>query len=107
MQKLTKAMCWDLVSKTKDRVNGVGVAVYRKPTSNECYEQRSKDAPPICQGSDDPNAAWYYSQSDGNFNFSININYLVGYWIARLSICLSGTNAGNYFPSYLWEMFLY
>lgn len=61
MQKLTNAMCWELVSKTKDRVNGVGVAVYRKPTSNECYEQRSKDAPPICQGSDDPNAAWYYS----------------------------------------------
>lgn len=58
MQKLTNAMCWELVSKTKDRVNGVGVAVYRKPTSNECYEQRSKDAPPICQGSDDPNAAW-------------------------------------------------
>ncbi|XP_055811551.1 probable methyltransferase PMT26 [Solanum dulcamara] len=58
MQKLTNAMCWELVSKTKDRVNGVGVAVYRKPTSNECYEQRSKDAPPLCQGSDDPNAAW-------------------------------------------------
>lgn len=58
MQKLTNAMCWELVSKTKDRVNGVGVAVYRKPISNECYEQRSKDDPPLCQGSDDPNAAW-------------------------------------------------
>ncbi|XP_009590749.1 probable methyltransferase PMT26 [Nicotiana tomentosiformis] len=58
MKKLTKAMCWELISKTKDRVNGVGVAVYRKPTDNECYEQRSEDAPPLCQGSDDPNAAW-------------------------------------------------
>ncbi|XP_009771172.1 putative methyltransferase PMT26 [Nicotiana tabacum] len=58
MKKLTKAMCWELISKTKDRVNAVGVAVYRKPMDNECYEQRSEDAPPLCQGSDDPNAAW-------------------------------------------------
>ncbi|CAN4105519.1 unnamed protein product [Withania somnifera] len=58
MSKLTNAMCWELIAKTKDRVNGVGAAVYRKPTSNECYEQRSTDAPPLCQGYDDPNAAW-------------------------------------------------
>lgn len=71
MKKLTKAMCWELISKTKDRVNAVGVAVYRKPMDNECYEQRSEDAPPLCQGSDDPNAAWYCSQRDSNFFFSI------------------------------------
>lgn len=59
MKKLTKAMCWEVISITKDRVNGVGIAVYRKPTSNECYEQRSKSDPPLCQDSDDPNAAWY------------------------------------------------
>ncbi|KAH6810318.1 S-adenosyl-L-methionine-dependent methyltransferases superfamily protein [Perilla frutescens var. frutescens] len=58
MKKLTKAMCWEVVSITKDRVNGVGVAVYRKPMTNECYEQRSKSDPPLCQESDDPNAAW-------------------------------------------------
>nr|GLL38760.1 probable methyltransferase PMT26 [Ipomoea trifida] len=58
MKKLTKSMCWELVQVNKDRVNGVGVAFFRKPTTNECYEQRSKDDPPLCQESDDPNAAW-------------------------------------------------
>ncbi|MED6207591.1 hypothetical protein PIB30_037111 [Stylosanthes scabra] len=58
MKKLTKAMCWELISISKDQVNGVGVAVYKKPTSNECYEARSMNEPPICQDSDDPNAAW-------------------------------------------------
>ncbi|XP_047958846.1 probable methyltransferase PMT26 [Salvia hispanica] len=58
MKKLTKAMCWEVVSITKDRVNGVGIAVYRKPMTNECYKQRSKSDPPLCQDSDDPNAAW-------------------------------------------------
>ncbi|EPS67515.1 hypothetical protein M569_07258, partial [Genlisea aurea] len=61
MKKLTNAMCWDVVSITKDRVNGVGIAVYRKPTSNDCYEKRSKNYPPICKDSDDPNAAWNVS----------------------------------------------
>ncbi|KAK4383330.1 putative methyltransferase PMT26 [Sesamum angolense] len=58
MKKLTQAMCWEVVSITKDELNGVGIAVYRKPTSNECYEQRSQSDPPLCQDSDDPNAAW-------------------------------------------------
>ncbi|KAI4369275.1 hypothetical protein MLD38_017735 [Melastoma candidum] len=59
MSALTKTMCWDLVSINKDKVNGVGVATYRKPSTNNCYEQRSKSEPPICKESDDPNAAWY------------------------------------------------
>ena len=58
MNELTKAMCWELVSVNKDALNGVGVATYRKPTSNDCYEKRSKQEPPLCEASDDPNAAW-------------------------------------------------
>ncbi|BAT79175.1 hypothetical protein LR48_Vigan04g125900 [Vigna angularis] len=58
MKALTKAICWELVSISKDQVNGVGVAVYKKPSSNECYEQRSKNEPPLCLDSDDPNATW-------------------------------------------------
>ncbi|KAJ6929188.1 methyltransferase PMT26 [Populus alba x Populus x berolinensis] len=58
MTELTKAMCWELVSINKDKLNGVGVATYRKPTSNDCYEKRSKQEPPLCEASDDPNAAW-------------------------------------------------
>ncbi|KAK2391198.1 hypothetical protein P8452_28323 [Trifolium repens] len=59
MKALTKSICWELVSISKDQVNGVGVAIYKKPLSNECYETRSKNEPPMCQDSDDPNAAWY------------------------------------------------
>ncbi|XP_027342061.1 probable methyltransferase PMT26 [Abrus precatorius] len=58
MKALTKAMCWEVVSISKDKLNGVGIAVYKKPTSNDCYEKHSKNQPPICQDSDDPNAAW-------------------------------------------------
>ncbi|CAH9092176.1 unnamed protein product [Cuscuta epithymum] len=58
MKKLTKSMCWELISKNRDRVNRVGVAIFQKPTSNECYEQRSQDDPPLCEESDDPDAAW-------------------------------------------------
>ncbi|KAJ6677885.1 SAM-DEPENDENT METHYLTRANSFERASE [Salix viminalis] len=58
MTELTKAMCWELVSITKDTINGVGVATYRKPSSNDCYERRSKQEPPLCEASDDPNGAW-------------------------------------------------
>lgn len=59
MKELTKAMCWETVTINRDTVNGVGIAVYKKPTTNECYEQRSKNEPPTCPVTDDPNAAWY------------------------------------------------
>ncbi|CAN0928487.1 Probable methyltransferase PMT24 [Linum grandiflorum] len=58
MSKLTKAMCWELIVIKKDAVNGVGAAIYRKPSSNECYNQRTTSEPPLCKESDDPNAAW-------------------------------------------------
>ncbi|GER32514.1 S-adenosyl-L-methionine-dependentmethyltransferases superfamily protein [Striga asiatica] len=58
MKQLTKALCWEVVSITKDIINGVGIALYRKPTINECYEQRSKNEPPLCQDTDDANSAW-------------------------------------------------
>ena len=59
MVELTKAMCWELVNKTsKDAVNRVAVATFKKPTSNNCYEKRSQQEPPLCPESDDPNAAW-------------------------------------------------
>eukprot|EP01018_Ginkgo_biloba_P021356 Gb_34663 [translate_table: standard] len=59
MSALTASMCWNLLAKKKDRVNGVGVAIYQKPTANTCYELRRKQEPPICEEVDDPNAAWY------------------------------------------------
>ncbi|KAL0543391.1 hypothetical protein IC582_018487 [Cucumis melo] len=59
MSALTKSMCWELVTIQKDKLNSVGAAIYRKPTSNECYDQRKHKRPPMCKNDDDPNAAWY------------------------------------------------
>lgn len=59
MTALTKSMCWKMIKKTSDTINQVGLAIYRKPSDNKCYEQRTEDNPPLCQASDDPDAAWY------------------------------------------------
>ncbi|KAG9131078.1 hypothetical protein Leryth_006809 [Lithospermum erythrorhizon] len=59
MSALTKAICWKLVTIKKDALNKIGAAIYKKPNSNECYEQRKSKAPPMCKTNDDPNAAWF------------------------------------------------
>lgn len=59
MSELTKSMCWDLKAVKKDRVNHVAAAIYQKPTSNECYNKRPQNEPPLCKESDDPDAVWY------------------------------------------------
>ncbi|XP_052159308.1 probable methyltransferase PMT24 [Oryza glaberrima] len=59
MTALTKSMCWELVAIKKDRLNGIGAAFYRKPTSNECYETRRRQQPPMCSDDDDADVAWY------------------------------------------------
>lgn len=59
MSKLTKAMCWELVKVNNDKLNEVGAAIYRKPTTNECYESRQQNEPPLCESKDDPDAIWY------------------------------------------------
>ncbi|KAL4582668.1 hypothetical protein LXL04_007226 [Taraxacum kok-saghyz] len=59
MSTLTVAMCWKLVTIKKDKLNAIGVAVYHKPDTNECYDGRNYQQPPMCRFNDDPNAAWY------------------------------------------------
>lgn len=59
MSALTKSMCWEMVTRKNDTLNQVGLAVYRKPSDNKCYEKRAKENPPLCQESDNPDAAWY------------------------------------------------
>lgn len=71
MKALTKAMCWDLVKISKDKVNGVGIATFKKPSDNECYEKRSVKEPPMCPDSDDPNAAWYFILTDTYILFEV------------------------------------
>lgn len=59
MGEITKSMCWDLVVIGKEKLDGVAAAIYRKPTSNECYNSRPRNEPPLCHESDNANAAWY------------------------------------------------
>ncbi|KAF8090391.1 hypothetical protein N665_0478s0049 [Sinapis alba] len=59
MSALTKSMCWELVTINKDKLNGIGAAIYQKPVTNECYEKRKHKKPPMCKNNDDSNAAWY------------------------------------------------
>ncbi|KAG6645644.1 probable methyltransferase PMT27 [Carya illinoinensis] len=59
MSSLTTSMCWELVSINKDKLNSVSAAIYRKPSSNNCYDQRKQKRPPMCKNDDDPNAAWH------------------------------------------------
>ncbi|RWR84745.1 putative methyltransferase PMT26 [Cinnamomum micranthum f. kanehirae] len=58
MSKATKSLCWELVAIKKDTLNEVGIAVYKKPSSNNCYENRTENNPPLCEEKDDPDAAW-------------------------------------------------
>ncbi|XP_009602526.1 probable methyltransferase PMT24 [Nicotiana tomentosiformis] len=58
MSELTKSMCWELVEINEDKLNEVGVAIFRKPTSNDCYQSRTQNDPPMCEEADDPDAAW-------------------------------------------------
>ncbi|CAH9057114.1 unnamed protein product [Cuscuta epithymum] len=58
MSELTKSMCWELVVVKEDKLNEVGVAIFRKPTSNDCYDSRTQNEPPMCKEGDDPDAAW-------------------------------------------------
>ncbi|CAN1813953.1 Probable methyltransferase PMT27 [Linum perenne] len=58
MSALTVSMCWELVTIKRDKLNKIGAAIYRKPTTNDCYDQRKKNEPPMCADDDDSNAAW-------------------------------------------------
>ncbi|CAL9108032.1 unnamed protein product [Musa textilis] len=58
MSELTTSICWEMVAKRKDKVNNVGLAIYRKPSDNSCYDKRTEENPPLCQEFDDPDAAW-------------------------------------------------
>ncbi|CAM6019141.1 unnamed protein product [Sphagnum balticum] len=56
---ITEKLCWSLLEKGKDPETGVGVAIFQKPTNNECYDLREVLEPPYCEEGDKPDAAWY------------------------------------------------
>ncbi|CAI5532173.1 unnamed protein product [Closterium sp. Naga37s-1] len=60
MSNLTASMCWKRVGKKISHGFGIGVAVWQKPTSNDCYAARPAGAlPPMCPLQDNADAAWY------------------------------------------------
>jgi SAM-dependent methyltransferase len=59
MAALTKSMCWEMVTRTSDTVDQTALVIFKKPSSNECYGKRSHQEPPLCEESDNPDAAWY------------------------------------------------
>ncbi|KAM0888488.1 hypothetical protein ACQ4PT_028315 [Festuca glaucescens] len=58
MAALTKSMCWEMVTRTSDTVDQTALVIFKKPSSNECYGKRSHQEPPLCEESDNPDAAW-------------------------------------------------
>jgi len=48
MEKLTKDMCWTKIVHKVHVENGVAVAVFQKPTDNECYLARPEGTIPPC-----------------------------------------------------------
>ena len=52
-------MCWKRVAKVISHEMGIGVAVWQKPISNECYDSRPEGTlPPMCPPVGNPDAAW-------------------------------------------------
>ncbi|XP_062202686.1 probable methyltransferase PMT26 [Phragmites australis] len=58
MAALTKSMCWKMLKKTSDTVDLTAMVIFKKPSSNDCYDTRTGPEPPLCEASDDQNAAW-------------------------------------------------
>ncbi|XP_042508615.1 probable methyltransferase PMT23 [Macadamia integrifolia] len=60
MVALTESICWKMVAKTITRTSArIGLAIYQKPISNTCYEERKENNPPLCDRRDMQNASWY------------------------------------------------
>jgi len=57
MVTLTKSICWRTVVKS-EVVNGIGVVIYQKPTSNSCYAERKANEPPLCSKTDGSRFPW-------------------------------------------------
>lgn len=76
MSELTKSMCWEMVTLKRDSVNEVGAAIFKKPSSNDCYEGRRENNPPLCEEKDDPNAAWYLVVDNLDLNYLLLLDKL-------------------------------
>ncbi|GJM87865.1 hypothetical protein PR202_ga03861 [Eleusine coracana subsp. coracana] len=55
MAALTKSMCWEMVKRTSDTVDQTAMVVFKKPTTNDCYDNTTTT---MCEAADDQDAAW-------------------------------------------------
>ncbi|GFZ10317.1 S-adenosyl-L-methionine-dependent methyltransferases superfamily protein [Actinidia rufa] len=59
MTTLTASICWNILAHKTDEIGEVGVKIYQKPESNDIYELRRKNHPPLCKENENPDATWY------------------------------------------------
>ena len=54
-------MCWNLVAMRQENNSHWGVAIWQKPTNNDCLLERQKGAKPKLCKENDADDAWYES----------------------------------------------
>ncbi|ONK64918.1 uncharacterized protein A4U43_C07F31460 [Asparagus officinalis] len=59
MSELTASICWNILAHKTDDVSEMSAKIYQKPTSNDIYELRRRNQPPLCKENENQDAAWY------------------------------------------------
>ncbi|MQL74907.1 hypothetical protein Taro_007284 [Colocasia esculenta] len=58
MVALIESICWKTVVKSTDAA-GIGLVIYQKPISNDCYIGRKGNNPPLCDQKNKQKISWY------------------------------------------------
>lgn len=59
MSTLTASICWNILAHKTDEVSDMSSKIYQKPASNDIYELRRRNQPPLCKEDENQDAAWY------------------------------------------------
>uniref|UniRef100_A0A1D1Y9B4 Methyltransferase n=1 Tax=Anthurium amnicola TaxID=1678845 RepID=A0A1D1Y9B4_9ARAE len=59
MSALTASICWNILAHKNDEDSDLGVKIYQRPSSNDIYELRRRNNPPLCKENEKQDAAWY------------------------------------------------
>ncbi|MQL83813.1 hypothetical protein Taro_016315 [Colocasia esculenta] len=59
MSALIASICWNILAHKNDEESDLGVKVYQRPSSNDIYELRRRNNPPLCKENEKQDAAWY------------------------------------------------
>jgi len=58
MSTLTTSICWNILAHKTDDVSEMSAKIYQKPTSNDIYDLRRRNQPPLCKEEENQDAAW-------------------------------------------------